>query len=110
MGGPPSILGSSATPTQKTLPYNNSVATSRTSFDRGDGLQPAGPGARTISSSNVSFAPRGSSLAPSPAPGSFSSNMRNAMGSRQGSGNDVNASMRELGRFEQDAVGMQEQL
>lgn len=97
------MLGSSATPTQKTLPYSNN--TSRTSFDRGDGLQPTGPGgngARTISSSNLSFAPRGSSLAPSPAPGSFSSNMRSQMApSRAGSGLDVNTSMRDLERLDE---------
>jgi rapamycin-insensitive companion of mTOR len=110
MGGPPSIMGSSATPTQKTLPYSNT--TSRTSFDQ-DALQPAGPGngARSISSSNVSFAPRGSSLAPSPAPGSFSSNMRSQLGpSRTGSGQDVNASMRELGRSEEDDGRIPEQM
>ena len=45
----------------------------------------------------MSFAPRGSSLAPSPAPGSFSSNMRSQLGpSRTGSGQDVNVSLREL--------------
>lgn len=106
MGGPPSVLGSSATPTQKTLPL---PPNGRTSFDRNDGLQPsmAASGARTISGSTMSFAPRGSSLAPSPAPGSFSSNLRSqnpstGAPSRAGSGMDVNASMRDLERLEED--------
>lgn len=81
---PPSILSSSATPTQKTLhnpqsqPYSTTV--SRTSFDR-DGLQPpgAGNGARTPSNSALSYGPRGSSLAASPAPGSFSVDMRSQL-------------------------------
>lgn len=96
------MLGSSATPTQKTLPYGNNA--SRPSFDR-DGLQPpaAGNNARNLSSSNLSFAPRGSSLAPSPAPGSFSSNMRSQLGpTRTGSGQDVNASLRDFERLEED--------
>ena len=117
MVGPPSILSSSATPTQKTTfnpqqsaPY---TAVSRTSFDRGDGLQPAAPGngLRTVSNSQVSFGPRGSSLAPSPAPGSFSSNMRSQLGpSRTGSGNDVNAGLRDLERLEEDEGRLPEQL
>jgi rapamycin-insensitive companion of mTOR len=103
MVGPPSILSSSATPTQKTtynpqasVPYSNTTA--RGSFDR-DGAQSATPGnaPRTTSNNSMSFAPRGSSLAPSPAPGSFSSNMRSQLGpSRTGSGQDVNVSLREL--------------
>jgi rapamycin-insensitive companion of mTOR len=105
------VLGSSATPTQMTLPY--SYNTVRTSFDRSDGLQPAGPGngARTVSSSNVSFAPRGSSLAPSPAPGSFSSNLRSQVApSRAGSGLDANASMRDLERLEEYDGGIPTQV
>ena len=114
MVGPPSILSSSATPTQKTaytpqqtVPYS---AVSRTSFDRGDGLQPASNGLRAASNSQVSFGPRGSSLAPSPAPGSFSSNMRSQLGPRTGSGNDVNAGLRELERLEEDDSRLPEQL
>ena len=108
MVGPPSILSSSATPTQKStytsqqsVPYST---VSRTSFDRGDGLQPTGPGngIRTVPNSQMSFGPRGSSLAPSAAPGSFSSNIRGHLGPRMGSGNDVNAGLRELERLDED--------
>ncbi|KAI9740727.1 MAG: hypothetical protein M1818_004692 [Claussenomyces sp. TS43310] len=86
MVAPPSILSSSATPTQKTLYGTQSVSQnsvlSRPSIDR-DGLQsPAnGMGARIPSNSNMSFAPRSSSLASSPAPGSFSSDMRSQLAS-----------------------------
>jgi len=76
MVAPPGILSSSATPTQKTA-YGTATS-SRTSFDR-DGLQPPGNGGRTVSNSSSPFAPRGSSLAPSPAPGSFSSDMRSQL-------------------------------
>ena len=114
MVGPSSILSSSATPTQKTpytpqqsVPYST---VSRTSFDRGDGLQPTGNGLRVASNSQVSFGPRGSSLAPSPAPGSFSSNMRSQLGPRTGSGNDVNAGLRELERLDEDEGRLPEQL
>ncbi|KIM94882.1 hypothetical protein OIDMADRAFT_134612 [Oidiodendron maius Zn] len=45
----------------------------------------------------MSFAPRGSSLAPSPVPGSFSnSTIRSNIGARAGSGQDINLSLREL--------------
>lgn len=113
MVGPPSMLGSSATPTQKSLftqpapPYANSSP--RTSFDR-DGLRPPMPGAdgrAPSSTSGASFAARGSSLAPSPAPGSFSSNMSNLQNrlgtSRTNSSQDTNASIRQsLDRLEED--------
>ncbi|TAQ85052.1 hypothetical protein B7494_g6626 [Chlorociboria aeruginascens] len=101
MVGPPSTLSSSATPTQKTLytqqsnPY--STTTSRTSFER-DGLLPSN-GAQALSTSN--YAPRGSSLALSPAPGSFSSNLR-SVPSRAGSALNINASMVNLERLEED--------
>jgi rapamycin-insensitive companion of mTOR len=114
MVGPSSILSSSATPTQKTpytpqqsVPYST---ISRTSFDRGDGLQPTSNGLRAASNSQVSFGPRGSSLAPSPAPGSFSSNMRSQLGPRTGSGNDVNVGLRELERLDEDEGRLPEQL
>jgi len=77
-----SIMSSnSSTPTQKSIyaaqppvPYSNT--TIRTSLDR-DGLQPGtANGGRAMPNSGVSFASRGASLAPSPAPGSFSSAMR----------------------------------
>ena len=51
----------------------------------------------------MSYGPRGSSLAPSPAPGSFSSNLRSQLGpSRTASGQDVSASMANLDRLDQD--------
>ncbi|TVY71377.1 Target of rapamycin complex 2 subunit ste20 [Lachnellula suecica] len=106
MVGPPSILSSSATPTQKSLyqptPYGTS--SSKTNLDR-DALQPVAPGAgtRALSNSAMSFAPRGSSLNPSPAPGSFSSNLRSQLApSRTVSSQDVNASVANLERLDED--------
>ncbi len=115
MVGPPSILSSSAATTtqksfysQQSTPYtaNGSKAPS----DR-DGLQP-GVLANGRSNSNLSFGPRGSSLAPSPAPpGSFSSNMRSQLApSRTGSGQDVNASMVNLERLDEDDGLVSEQV
>ncbi|KAG9239381.1 Rapamycin-insensitive companion of mTOR, N-term-domain-containing protein [Amylocarpus encephaloides] len=101
MVGPPSILSSAATPTQKSIYSTNS----RTSSDRDrDGLQPSagGNGPRTLGSSAVSFAPRGSSLNPSPAPGSFSSNLRSQLPSRAGSNMDMNYSAVNLDRLDED--------
>ncbi|CAM1510003.1 Fc.00g003380.m01.CDS01 [Cosmosporella sp. VM-42] len=91
------MLSSSATPTQKGLTPPSQQAlqsqqTGRTSFDRdGGGLQPPnGAAGRNLSASVVSFAPRGSSLNPSVAPGSFSSDLRSQMmSSRAGSRVDV---------------------
>ena len=104
MVGPPSILSSSATPTQKTLytqqPGSFNPASSKVNADR-DGLQP-GNAARTLA--NSTFAPRQSSLgvAPSTAPGSFSSNLRSQLApSRTNSGQDVNASMVNLERLDE---------
>ncbi|KAE8447405.1 hypothetical protein EG329_010819 [Mollisiaceae sp. DMI_Dod_QoI] len=114
MVGPPSILSTSATPTQKSL-YNQpsySTLNARTSSER-DGLQPGalGNGARTLSNSSASYGPRGSSLAPSPAPGSFSSNMRSQLApSRSGSGQDMNASMINLERLNEDDGIIPEQI
>lgn len=75
------------------------ISRRRPSLDHGDGssLQPPGaangaPSVRTMSSSGISFAPRGSSLNPSPmaGPGSFSSDLRSQLGpSRAGSRLDV---------------------
>ncbi|ATY59381.1 HR1 rho-binding [Cordyceps militaris] len=68
--------------------------TGRTSFDR-DGLQPPnggvnGASTRNLSSSVMSFGPRGSSLNPAAGPGSFSSELRSQiMSSRAGSRLDV---------------------
>lgn len=95
-------MSSSATPTQKSLYTTNS----RTSSDRDrDGLQPTttNNGSRTMASPAVSFAPRGSSLNPSPAPGSFSSNLRSQLApSRTGSSQDVNYSNANLERLDED--------
>ncbi|EFX02311.1 hr1-like Rho-binding repeat protein [Grosmannia clavigera kw1407] len=101
MAGRSTMLGASATPTQKffssqpgATPSNHQT---KNSLDR-DGLQPpaaatnAGTFAsgRSIATSGVAFAPRGSSLNPSPAPGSFVSDLRNQMGPlRAGSRVDV---------------------
>lgn len=107
MVGPPSILSTSATPTQKSL-YTQPSYTSKTSFEQSrDGLQPtAGAnGARGLGTSAVSFGPRGSSLAATPAPGSFSSNMRSQLApSRQASGQDVNASMERVDEDDGSAI------
>ncbi|KAI0998862.1 Target of rapamycin complex 2 subunit [Podosphaera aphanis] len=89
MGGPPGILSFSATSTQKS-PYGQQSLPQPTNpklQSERDNLQPGlnnGPRA-----SSTSYGPRGSSLAPSPAPGSFSSNMRSQAPSRAGSGHDV---------------------
>ncbi|KAI1132983.1 Rapamycin-insensitive companion of mTOR, N-term-domain-containing protein [Nemania abortiva] len=97
------MLSTSATPTQKSLnsqsavSLNPSVTPSRPSLDRleRDGsLQPPASNAaagRNLSTSSVSFAPRGASLNPSSvAPGSFSSELRSQMTqSRAGSRADV---------------------
>lgn len=76
------MLSASATPTQKTFVSQASGVmppiNTRSSFER-DGLQPptsATNGGRNLSASAVTFAPRGSSLNPSMAPGSFSSELR----------------------------------
>jgi rapamycin-insensitive companion of mTOR len=107
MVGPPSILSSSAATTQKSF-YNQQSAQystngTKTPSDR-DGLQPGAVANGTRSNSSLSFGPRGSSLAPSPAaPGSFSSNMRSQLApSRTGSGQDINASMLNLERLDED--------
>lgn len=102
-----SSSSSSATPNQKTLYTRQPVqynTVSKTNSER-DGLQPAfGNSSRTISTS-TSFAPRGSSLAPSPAPGSFSANLRSQPPlSRQTSGQDVSFSMLGLERDEYGQV------
>lgn len=110
MVGPPSILSTSATPTQKSLYTQPSYSTtnSRTSSEQQDGLRPGGMGngVRALSSSSTSYGPRGSSLAATAAPGSFSSNMSNMRNqlasSRTGSGMDVNASMVNLERLDED--------
>lgn len=80
------MLSSSASAAQKGLtssgqPSQQSQIPGRTSFDTG--LQPPnGAGGRNLSASGVSFAPRGSSLNPGGAPGSFSSELRSRAGSR----------------------------
>jgi len=114
MVGPPSILSSTATPTQKSVygeqSLSRGVAPSRLSFDR-DALQPPGTtnGARALSTSAMSFGPRGSSLAPSPAPGSFSSDMRSQMpSSRAASRADISAM--NLEKLEEDDGHVSEQI
>lgn len=118
MVGPSSILGSSATAAQKST-YGQQYAgrtsldqyAGRTSLDQPGGLQPPGQnGSRMASNSTVPFAPRGSSLAPSPAPGSFSSTMRSQMPIRQASALDTNVSMVNLERLEEDESRMPEKL
>lgn len=90
------MLSSSAIPTQKSFNSQNSASVNtsgipagRSSLERdGLSLQPPAStnGARNVSGSVVSFATRGSSLNPSPAPGSFSSELRSQMmQSRSGS-------------------------
>lgn len=108
MAGASSILSSSATPTQKNIFNTQSSYTSgRTSFER-DGLQPPGNGSRN--GTNSSFAPRGSSLVASPAPGSFSSEMRSQIApSRTGSRTDVPIAMN-LERLEEDDGQVSEQM
>jgi rapamycin-insensitive companion of mTOR len=109
MVGPPSILSTSATPTQKSLYSQQSYSTtnSRASSEQQDGLRPnaAGNGIRTVSNASTSYGPRGSSLTASPAPGSFSSNMRSQLApSRAGSAMDMNASMVNLERLNEDGT------
>lgn len=77
----------------------NPIPRGRPSIDQGDGsnLQPPGtangaPSVRTMSSSTVSYGPRGASLNPSSVggPGSFSSDLRTQLGpSRAGSRLDI---------------------
>ena len=101
MVGPPSMLSTSATPTQKSLFSQQSYSTTnlRQSSETQDGLRPNG-GANGLRGN--SYAPRGSSLV-SPGPGSFSSNMRSQLApSRSGSGLDMNASMVNLERLDED--------
>jgi len=107
MAGPPTMLSASATPTQKSFSSQQPIS-SRPSFDR-DGLQPpaaAVNGARTLTASAVTFAPRGSSLNPSPMPGSFTSEFRSQMNpSRAGSRPDIFA----LEKLDEDDSSLQEQ-
>lgn len=83
-GPPPAMLSASAMPStqQKSFVSQNTPMNTRTSFER-DGLQPPNAasttGGRSLAASGVSFAPRGSSLNPSPAPGAFSVDLRSQM-------------------------------
>ncbi|KFY58839.1 hypothetical protein V496_05935 [Pseudogymnoascus sp. VKM F-4515 (FW-2607)] len=115
MVAPPSTLGSSATPTQKTLQNQQStpylVAQSRTSLDRDGSQHPrSNNGAQALlSSSAMSYGPRGSSLAPLGAPGSFSAELRSqAVSSRASS----KAEMGSIGleRLEEDTTHVSEQM
>lgn len=89
---------------------------SRTSLDRenggGNNLQPPnGLGAaRNLSSSFLSFAPRGSSLNPGVAPGSFSSEMRSQMmSSRAGSRMDLASNNYAMDKVDEDDDHMTQQ-
>ena len=76
MAGQSTTLSASATPTQRAFhaqPSSSALSpiNAKSSLDR-DGLHvPNGAGIRALSASAVPFGPRGSSLNPSPAPGSF---------------------------------------
>ena len=117
MAGSSGILSSSATPTQKTLysqqpPGQYNSTSSRPSFDRDVSQQSinGNAGFKLLPGSNVSFAPRGSSLATTPAPGSFSANIRSLAPSRAGSALDINASTVNLDRPEEDGGQGSEQM
>ena len=93
MAGHSTTLSSSAgsaTPTQKTFSAS-AMNPHRSSLER-DKLHPPIPanGARNLSSSGVLFAPRGASLNPAAAPGSFSSDLRSTMVARAGTRADLN--------------------
>ncbi|KAK3692410.1 Rapamycin-insensitive companion of mTOR, N-term-domain-containing protein [Podospora appendiculata] len=98
---------------------SNNIAVSRISLDRDgsrDGLQPPGAplpapslanGGRNLSASAVTFAPRASSLNPSPMPGSFSSELRSQLNlSRAGSRPDLFAA---LDKLDENEDSVQEQ-
>lgn len=100
------MLSASAMPPQKSFASQSSaISNTRTSFER-DGLQPSANGGRNLSASAVSFAPRGSSLNPSPGPGAFSVDMRSQMiPSRAGSRADIFA----MEKVDEDEPSMAEQ-
>lgn len=80
MAGPPATMLSASAMPQKSF-ASQTPSNSRTSFER-DGLAPprvSADGGRNLAVSGVSFAPRGSSLNPSPAPGAFSVDLRSQM-------------------------------
>lgn len=107
MAGPPTTMLSASAMPQKSFSSQTS-SNGRTSFER-DGLQPPTPsanGARNLSASAVNFAPRGSSLNPSPAPGAFSVDLRSQMmPSRAGSRADVHA----MEKVDEDEMSIVEQ-
>lgn len=71
-----------------------------------DGLQPGVSGIGPRNASAVSFGPRGSSLNPTPAPGSFTSNFRTQLApSRAGSTQDGNGSLSVLNLERADEGG-----
>ncbi|KHJ32007.1 putative cytosolic regulator pianissimo [Erysiphe necator] len=114
MGGPPSILSTSATPTQKSLltPHNvqPKITNLKQTIERdvlNSGLLNGNRSNPTTafgprSNSAASFGPRGSSIVPSPAPGSFSSNLRSYAPARAGSGQDFSSSMANLEKIERN--------
>lgn len=103
MGGPPSILNTSATPYIKSYNHQsilNQITSPKLATER-DGLLPIiSNGLR--SNSSTSFGPRGSSLLSSPAPASLSSNLRSQAFSKVGPGLDVLPIMKGFERTEDD--------
>ncbi len=112
------LSASAATPTQKSFSSQQSMSaatsvSSRPSLDRGDGLGLQPPGAaqnnaRNLSASAVSFAPRGSSLNPTPISGSFVSEYRAPPANlgRAGSRPEIFGSLEKL---DEDGALIQEQ-
>ncbi|KAB5570861.1 Rapamycin-insensitive companion of mTOR, N-term-domain-containing protein [Coniochaeta sp. 2T2.1] len=99
------MLSASAMPQKSYTSQTSSNA--RTSFER-DGLAPprvSTDTGRSMAASAVSFAPRGSSLNPSPAPGAFSVDLRSQMPPRANSRADVMA----MEKVDEDDVSVAEQ-
>lgn len=106
MAGPPATMLSASAMPQKSFGSQPS-SNSRTSFER-DGLAPprlSADGGRNLSASGVSFAPRGSSLNPSPAPGAFSVDLRSQMMPRANSRADLVA----MEKVDEDDTSVAEQ-
>ncbi|OAA67049.1 hr1-like Rho-binding repeat protein [Niveomyces insectorum RCEF 264] len=111
------MLSASATPTQKSfasqqVPGSTSINPPRVSLDR-DGLQipassntPGSVNGRNLAASAVMFGPRGGSFNPSPAPGSFVSELRGQVPtSRAGSRLDTYGLEKALDLEEDDGRG-----
>lgn len=111
MAGPTGQSGLSIVSTQKgghapqSVPHTSIIG--RPSFDR-DGQTTQTAGGRSYSQTSTSFAPRGSSLAPSPGPGSFSADMRSHLvASRAGSRLDLSSTNLEILEEGDDALNQQ---